>query len=69
MIRLDSYDVVPSENGSFRAVTFKNENENIIAFTIANDGDITVDIDDGTNATDVLEAIEIVLGGRLVIEL
>ena len=67
MIKLDSYTVVPSNDGEFQTLTFKSDDVDI-DFTITKDRNY-VELNGTVNINDLLEAIELVLSGKVVIEL
>ena len=69
MIKLDSYNVVPSDNGNFKTVTFKTDDEADIDITFPLDRKPYVDINGTVSVEDLLEALEIVKSGKVCIDL
>jgi hypothetical protein len=69
MIKLDSYDVVPSRNDDFKCVKFIDNGGYKIEFTIRQDKTVDVEIDGALSLEDVKRAIEIVESGEVMIKL
>ena len=69
MIKLDSYNVVTSDIGSFKTVTFKTDDDVDIDITFPLDREPYVEINGTVSVDDLLEALELVKSGKVCIEL
>ena len=69
MIKLDSYNVVPSDNGDFKTLTFKTDDEVNIDFTFPLDRKAYVEINGTVTVDELLEVLEIVKSGKVVIDI
>ena len=69
MIGNDSYTVVGKDDKKFKTITFKDWDDNDIDFTFPLNRQPYMEVSGSVMIDDVLEAIELVKSGKVVIEL